>query len=250
MSDSDDDVVFIPNPTGKAQLPHARCACETHIFVPPPSGALRHSATKPKNKDKCATCFCYVCDKPAKECGSWEVHCDATDKGPNAAYWKIRRNEVKRGGAPPPPKQKTLAPPRHLTSSYQPDFIPSKRYTGTKPGYTFRHSYRGYGYYKDSASAPARPAATPAPSAEKKAMRDGLAAFAADNSARELYAVLRGAKIKFSRRAGISPLDSHAGAPRRVLHGARDGQRPLRGQRRLRQRARRAGHRGPQGRNP
>ena len=32
MSDSDDDVVFIPNPTGKAQLPHARCACETHIL--------------------------------------------------------------------------------------------------------------------------------------------------------------------------------------------------------------------------
>ena len=26
----------------------------------------------------------------------------ATDKGPNAAYWKIRRNEVKRGGAPAP----------------------------------------------------------------------------------------------------------------------------------------------------
>ena len=189
MSDSDDDVVFIPNPTGKAQLPHARCACETHIFVAPPGGQLRHHGTA-KNKEKCATCFCYVCDKPAKECTSWDVHCDATDKGPNAAYWKIRRNEVKRGGAPAPPKQKTLAPPRHLASSYQPDFIPSKRYTGTKPGYTFRHSYRGYGYYKDSASAPAaRPA--PAPSAEKKAMRDGLEAFAADNSARELYAVLR-----------------------------------------------------------
>ena len=61
MSDSDDDVVFIPNPSAKAQLPHARCACETHIFVPPPSGALRHSATKPKNKERCATCFCYVC---------------------------------------------------------------------------------------------------------------------------------------------------------------------------------------------
>ena len=249
MSDSDDDVVFIPNPTGKAQLPHARCACETHIFVAPPGGQLRHHGTA-KNKEKCATCFCYVCDKPAKECAFWDVHCDATDKGPNAAYWKIRRNEVKRGGAPAPPKQQTLAPPRHLTSSYQPDFIPAKRYKGHKPGYTFKHSYRGYGYYKDSASAPARPSATPAPSAEKKAMRDGLAAFAADNSARELYAVLRGAKIKFSRRAGISPLDSHAGAPRRVLHGARDGQRPLRGQRRLRQRARRAGHRGPQGRNP
>ena len=53
--------IFIPNPSAKAQLPHARCACETHIFVPPPSGALRHSATKPKNKERCATCFCYVC---------------------------------------------------------------------------------------------------------------------------------------------------------------------------------------------
>ena len=233
MSDSDDDVVFIPNPSAKAQLPHARCACETHIFVAPPGGQLRHHGTA-KNKEKCATCFCYVCDKPAKECTSWNVHCDATDKGPNAAYWKIRRNEVKRGGAPAPPKQQTLAPPRHLTSSYQPDFIPSKRYTGHKPGYTFKHSYRGYGYYKDSASAaPARPSATPSLSAEKKAMRDGLEAFAADNSARELYAVRHGAKIKFLRRAGISPLDSHAGNPRRVLPVARGGRRPLRGQRRL-----------------
>ena len=60
MSDSDDDVVFIPNPTGKAQLPHARCACETHIFVAPPGGQLRHNGTA-KNKEKCATCFCYVC---------------------------------------------------------------------------------------------------------------------------------------------------------------------------------------------
>ena len=243
MSDSDDDVVFIPNPTGKAQLPHARCACETHIFVPPPSGHLRHSATKPKNKEKCATCFCYVCDKPAKECGSWEVHCDATDKGPNAAYWKIRRNEVKRGGAPAPPKQQTIAPQSFglsgpgVPSSYQPSFIPSKRYTGTKPGYTFKHSYRGYGYYKDSASAPAARPQAVSLSAERKAMRDGLAAFAADNSARELYAVRHGAKIKFLRRAGISPLDSHAGDPRRVLPVARGWRRPLPDQRRLRQRS-------------
>ena len=237
MSDSDDDVVFIPNPSAKAQLPHARCACETHIFVAPPGGQLRHHGT-PKNKEQCATCFCYVCDKPAKECGSWEVHCDATDKGPNAAYWKIRRNEVKRGGAPAPPKQQTLAPPRPpSTSSYQPDFIPAKRYKGHKPGYTFKHSYRGYGYYKDSASAPARPAATPSLSAEKQAMRDGLAAFAADNSARELYAVRHGAQIKLMPRAGLSPLDLHAGDPRRVLPVARGGRRPLRGQRRLRRRS-------------
>ena len=218
MSDSDDDVVFIPNPTGKAQLPHARCACETHIFVAPPGGQLRHHGTA-KNKEKCATCFCYVCDKPAKECAFWDVHCDATDKGPNAAYWKIRRNEVKRGGAPAPPKQQTIAPQSFglsgpgVPSSYQPSFIPSKRYTGTKPGYTFKHSYRGYGYYKDSASAPAaRPSATPSLSAEKKAMRDGLEAFAADNSARELYAVTRD---------GSYP--SHAvGAARYVANGASD----------------------------
>ena len=213
MSDSDDDVVFIPNPSAKAQLPHARCACETHIFVPPPSGALRHSATKPKNKERCATCFCYVCDKPAKECTSWDVHCDATDKGPNAAYWKIRRNEVKRGGAPAPPKQKTLAPPRHLTSSYQPDFIPAKRYTGMRAGYQFKNSYRGMGYYKSASAPAARPAATPSLSAERKAMRDGLAAFAADNSARELYAVRRGAQIKFLRRAV-----SHRSIRTQVLH--------------------------------
>ena len=237
MSDSDDDVVFIPNPTGKAQLPHARCACETHIFVPPPSGHLRHSVTKPKNKEKCATCFCYVCDKPAKECGSWEVHCDATDKGPNAAYWKIRRNEVKRGGAPAPPKQQTLAPPRPSTSSYQPDFIPAKRYTGMRPGYQFKNSYRGMGYYKSASAPAARPPAAPSLSAERKAMRDGLAAFAADNSARELYAVRHGAQIKLMRRAGLSPLDSHAGDPRRVLPVARGGRRPLRGQRRVRRRA-------------
>ena len=203
MSDSDDDVVFIPNPTGKAQLPHARCACETHIFVAPPGGQLRHHGTA-KNKETCATCFCYVCDKPAKECTSWAVHCDATDKGPNAAYWKIRRNEVKRGGAPAPPKQQTIAPQSFglsgpgVPSSYQPSFIPSKRYTGTKPGYTFKHSYRGYGYYKDSASAPAARPQAVSLSAERKAMRDGLAAFAADNSARELYAVTRDASYPSS----------------------------------------------------
>ena len=212
MSDSDDDVVFIPNPSAKAQLPHARCACETHIFVAPPGGQLRHHGTA-KNKETCATCFCYVCDKPAKECTSWAVHCDATDKGPNAAYWKIRRNEVKRGGAPAPPKQQTLAPPRPpSSSSYQPDFIPAKRYTGMRPGYQFKNSYRGMGYYKSASAPAARPAATPSLSAERKAMRDGLAAFAADNSARELYAVTRDASYP----------SSAIGAARYLTNGASD----------------------------
>ena len=182
--------------------------------------------------------FTQVCDKPAKECGSWEVHCDATDKGPNAAYWKIRRNEVKRGGAPAPPKQQTLVSVPSSTPRsglYQPDFIPAKRYTGMRPGYQFKNSYRGMGYYKSASAPAARPSATPSLSAEKKAMRDGLAAFAADNSARELYAVRHGAQIKLMPRAGLSPLDSHAGAPGWFDAVARDGRGPLPDQRRFRQ---------------
>ena len=159
--------------------------------------------------------FTQVCDKPAKECGSWEVHCDATDKGPNAAYWKIRRNEVKRGGAPAPPKQQTLVSVPSSTPRsglYQPDFIPAKRYKGHRPGYTFKHSYRGYGYYKDSASAPAARPQAVSLSAERKAMRDGLAAFVADNSARELYAVTRDASYP----------SSAIGAARYLTNGASD----------------------------
>jgi len=171
MSDSDDDVVFIPNPAGqKAQFTHARCACETHTFVAPAPGQLLHKT--PRNQSKCDTCFCYVCDKPAKDCATWATHCDATDKGPNAAYWKLRRNEMKRGGAPPPPAQSTLTVPARTFSTHQPTFIPSKRYTGPISGYSFKQSYLGMGYYKSAAAAaaPARPA-PPSQAAERKAMR-------------------------------------------------------------------------------
>jgi hypothetical protein len=67
-----------------------------------------------------------------------------------------------------------------------------------RPGYQFKNSYRGMGYYKSASAPTARPAATPSLSAERKAMRDGLAAFAADNSARELYAVTRDASYPSS----------------------------------------------------
>lgn len=45
----------------------------------------------PPNATHCENCYCYVCDKPAKECKSWAVrpagerygfHCDATPDDP------------------------------------------------------------------------------------------------------------------------------------------------------------------------
>ena len=125
-------------------------------------------------------------------------------QGRNAAYWKVR-NEVT-GGARRRRQKRSRR--RGTWSSYQPDFIPAKRYTGMRAAPV--QALPGLGYYK-SASAPARPRDA-ALSAERKAMRDGLAAFAADNSARS--------PRRDPRR--VLPVDA-IGNARYLTNGASDG---------------------------
>lgn len=50
------------------------------------------------NNKFCELCYCYVCDKPAKECDSWNGnHAHATDTGTWAAMWKTLRLRAYQG---------------------------------------------------------------------------------------------------------------------------------------------------------
>lgn len=55
--------------------PHMRFQCGVYLFSKDPQ---RH----------CSKCFCYVCDKPAKDCVIWNEHATATDKVPR---WRMMR---------------------------------------------------------------------------------------------------------------------------------------------------------------
>jgi hypothetical protein len=50
----------------------------------------------------CDYCYCWVCDKPWKQCASWKEHC-LCDGGPE---WNLRRQKVL-----PPPLAAPLAAP-------------------------------------------------------------------------------------------------------------------------------------------
>ena len=229
MSDSDDDVVFIPNPTGKAQLPHSRAAPARRIsFVAPPGGQL--SITAPRRTRRSAPpASATSATSRRKSVRAGDVHCDATDKGPNAAYWKIRRNEVKKGrraGAAAATNDR--AAEAAGLSVVRPTSRTSSRRSATRApaGLQLQAFLPGHGLLQGLP--PALPPRGPgrAPSAERK---DATA-------------------------SRPSPPTTARGAlrrdPRRVLPVERDWQRPLPDQRRLRQRARRAARRGPQGRDP
>jgi hypothetical protein len=89
-TNNDQDVELVGT-VNETRLPHMRQHCTVHPFNP--SAALSSS----NNMEFCDLCYCYVCDKPAKECTQWFVanHCMATNSGPNAAMWNRLRQQAK-----------------------------------------------------------------------------------------------------------------------------------------------------------
>ena len=85
-SNEDDDedeeltVVATKGSNALADFPHSRENCVTHPF----SG---------DKKLHCSNCYCYVCDKPAKDCTMWSKHCQATHSNPS---WRRERELAKR----------------------------------------------------------------------------------------------------------------------------------------------------------
>lgn len=72
LTDEDDDIIIIEE-SNEPQLPHARKDCRLHRFC---SSA---NATANSNLPHCDTCFCYACDIPAKDCKTWQEHCNVID---------------------------------------------------------------------------------------------------------------------------------------------------------------------------
>jgi hypothetical protein len=78
LGDGDDECVVVGRSTSAIEtLPHARADCVIHPFA---AGA----------RTFCDSCYCYVCDVPATDCGSWTVHCQATHADP---FWREERTQ-------------------------------------------------------------------------------------------------------------------------------------------------------------
>ena len=93
--ESDEDCVVVECRQADV-LPHCRADCPTEIYKP--TDNVKIGAYENNNKF-CDKCFCYICDKKADQCLSWnatrEPHCNANSKSP---CWKARRmvhNQVK-----------------------------------------------------------------------------------------------------------------------------------------------------------
>jgi len=82
--DDDEDeeltVIATKGSNALADFPHSRENCVTHPF----SG---------DKKLHCSNCYCYVCDKPAKDCTMWASHCSASHSDPR---WRRERELAKR----------------------------------------------------------------------------------------------------------------------------------------------------------
>lgn len=84
-SEEDDEdeeltVIATKGSNALADFPHSRENCVTHPF----SG---------DKKLHCSNCYCYVCDKPAKDCTMWASHCSASHSDPR---WRRERELAKR----------------------------------------------------------------------------------------------------------------------------------------------------------
>ncbi|XP_035693795.1 uncharacterized protein LOC118427935 [Branchiostoma floridae] len=82
-------IVTYSRPADTVNFPHPRSACPHHPFSTADS-ILRGPYMQ--NESCCDKCYCYVCDKPAKECGwwgdSWRAHCNAYRK--NSVWQRVR----------------------------------------------------------------------------------------------------------------------------------------------------------------
>jgi len=101
-TDGDEEIQIVGG-MNIVNLPHSRQHC-THCKFDPTrfDGRLLYKReTIDKNKEVCSQCYCYVCDKPAKECQSWfsdtllhfaSNHCCAVD---TVVHWKNYRKNMK-----------------------------------------------------------------------------------------------------------------------------------------------------------
>lgn len=94
--DSSDGVEIVgqKGPNAMTDWPHPRETCTLKPFAP---GDLDRC------RERCAMCYCYVCDRQAGECPVWEVHCVATR---TSSWWQQERDRVQRGGDPCAPRRR------------------------------------------------------------------------------------------------------------------------------------------------
>eukprot|EP00741_Cyanophora_paradoxa_P017466 tig00020965_g16875.t1 len=86
----DGELKVVGAQAGVAQTaPHARQHCLEHPFKPGDANV---------NVQRCATCYCWVCDIPASTCASWGTHCNATEK---ESKWIQERGIARRKAAAP-----------------------------------------------------------------------------------------------------------------------------------------------------
>lgn len=117
-SSNDDDIELLGT-SNETRLPHMRQHCPDNKFVQDvvAFNRQRTNLTEAKKRELdegkignasfCDLCYCFVCDKPAKDCMNWNSafngasflsHCHASDAGYDASTWKARRENVKEGG--------------------------------------------------------------------------------------------------------------------------------------------------------
>ena len=99
-NDEEDDedeeltVIATKGSNALADFPHSRENCVTHSF----SG---------NKQAHCSNCYCYVCDKPAKDCSMWASHCSASHSDPRwrreRELAKHRARELEAAPVQPPP---------------------------------------------------------------------------------------------------------------------------------------------------
>eukprot|EP00177_Eucheuma_denticulatum_P006455 GFKZ01011762.1.p2 GENE.GFKZ01011762.1~~GFKZ01011762.1.p2 ORF type:complete len:267 (+),score=19.56 GFKZ01011762.1:76-801(+) len=83
---SDPDIACVATKRGVnalADYPHFRFQCAVHGFNKCP---LHISLSN--SMYGCDKCYCYVCDKPTRQCTDWEYHCFATE----TEFWKRKRH--------------------------------------------------------------------------------------------------------------------------------------------------------------
>ncbi|XP_035692731.1 uncharacterized protein LOC118427203 [Branchiostoma floridae] len=90
----EDFIVTFFKPSDTIKYPHAREDCRVHKFRAVPSQLYCYGGNfKQENKTFCDSCYCYVCDIPAKECQEWTQsdHCNAHSKDTS---WKLKRKKT------------------------------------------------------------------------------------------------------------------------------------------------------------
>jgi hypothetical protein len=91
----DEDEVQIVGIVKECRLPHMAPHCAERTYQRTSNYAMNACAQTKENERSCDLCYCYVCDIKVAACKEWSCHCNATDQGPTASYWKKQRRRQK-----------------------------------------------------------------------------------------------------------------------------------------------------------